>query len=211
MDIGGQEFMMMVDTGSGDLQREQAQQLTASPLAWHIRWVHGPEVENPGNIKIYTPTTRPVRAEKFEVRYGIEGKEIVSGIVVKDTIAMGSVSIEDVPVEVATDALHARVEELRPVILEVGPRKLPSFTEVMMKSLEAPVFTLDLSDPVDAIMTLGSVDHSRYTGELKPVPAVTEFAGWVLGNVSSAVNGVPMGLIQEEMAVGKIVETLDPA
>ncbi|KAL8986087.1 MAG: hypothetical protein Q9177_004258 [Variospora cf. flavescens] len=205
VNIGGHDFWMMVDTGSGDL------------------WVYGPEVENPGNIRIYTPTTRPVRAEKFEVRYGMEGKEIVAGIVVKDTVGMGSVSIGDVPVEVATDVSvylpadgslgmgHSNSKELRPVILEVGPRKLPSFTEVMMKSLEAPVFTLDLSDPVDAIMTLGSVDHSRYTGELKTVPAVTESAGWVLGNVSFAVNGVPMGFIQEEMAVGKILETLDPA
>ncbi|KAL8645350.1 MAG: hypothetical protein Q9210_006752 [Variospora velana] len=176
VDIGGQELSMMVDTGSGDL------------------WVYGPKVENSGNRKIYTPTTRPIRAETFEVRYGIVGEEIVSGIVVKDTVGMGSVSIRDVPVEVATDV---SVELPADGFLGMGHFN----SKVMMKSLESPVFTLDLSDPVDAMMTLGSVDHSRYTGELTTVPAVTEFAGWVLGNVSFAVNGVPMGFTQEEMAV----------
>ncbi|KAL9053177.1 MAG: hypothetical protein Q9206_004027 [Seirophora lacunosa] len=195
VEIGGQGLTMMVDTGSGDL------------------WVYGPEVEHPGKRKIYTPSKRPITGETFLVRYGVDGKETSEGIVANDTLDIGSVSISDVPVGVATevntnlpaDGLlgmgHFNNTDL---FGQVGPQKLPSFADVMMSSLEAPVFTLDLQDTDHAQMTLGWIDHSRYTGELTTVPAITGFAGWVVANVSFAVNGVPMVFTQEEMALGKL-------
>ncbi|KAL8958143.1 MAG: hypothetical protein Q9193_004742, partial [Seirophora villosa] len=211
VEIGGQGLTMMVDTGSGDL------------------WVYGPEVEHPGKRRIYTPSKRPIAGETFLVRYGVDGKETSEGIVANDTLDIGSVSISDVPVEVATEVntilpadgllgmghfnnsrpsistapslSWACANKVADLFGQVGPQKLPSFADVMMSSLEAPVFTLDLQDTDHVQMTLGWIDHSRYTGELTTVPAITGFAGWVVANVSFAVNGVPMVFTQEEMAL----------
>lgn len=84
----------------------------------------------------------------------------------------------------------------------VGPKELPPFVYAAQASLQAPVFTIDLPDTSTPMMTLGSIDHSRYTGELTTVPADTSYPDWILNDVSFAVDGKTIDFTQKQMVVG---------
>jgi len=59
-----------------------------------------------------------------------------------------------VPVALAADRLP----------LPASPNKDPSFIEAAQSYLDQPLFTVDLGNPSNAVMSLGAVDKSRYSG-----------------------------------------------
>ena len=75
--------------------------------------------------------------------------------------------------------------------------------EAVLHSLDQPVFTLGLGDTSNAVMNLGAIDHSRYSGNLTTVDGSVCPWSWCVGDVTFSVNGKEMGFTQKRMAVGK--------
>jgi len=98
-----------------------------------------------------------------------------------------------VPVALAADRLP----------LPASPNKDPSFIEAAQSYLDQPLFTVDLGHPSNAVMSLGAVDRSRYSGSLTTVQASQCSSGWCLDDITFSVNGVPMGFTQKRMAAGE--------
>ena len=68
------------------------------------RWVYGPKVANsPGKHKIYDETRSSIAITGGQFNLTYDNGNYISGSVVEDTVAFGSVSIPNVAIGIASD------------------------------------------------------------------------------------------------------------
>ena len=91
---------------------------------------------------------------------------------------------------------------------EDRPEPRSSFAWAAQQYLEEPVFSLDLADTSNAVLNLGAVDKSRYTGNLTTVDTNTCKSSWCFTSVTFSVGGEPIPFVQPRMFVGKLVSFL---
>ncbi|KAL8830988.1 MAG: hypothetical protein Q9191_001116 [Dirinaria sp. TL-2023a] len=77
------------------------------------------------------------------------------------------------------------------------------FIEAVLHSLDQPVFTLDLGNTSNAVMNLGAIDNSSYSGNLTTVFGSACPSFWCVRDVTFSVLGKGVGFLQRQMAAGK--------
>lgn len=165
--LGGQDFNVLFDTGSANLW------VAATNIRGH--WLH----------HTYDRRKSPTYVEdgrEFNVMYG---SGPVEGVMSKDTLAIGSISIKD--------QVFAEVSEVSPGnqafsqgnydgifglgFKSISVYEIPSPFESMIdqRLIEEPVFTFHLDKEAEVgELSFGGIDKNRYTGELVDVPLESE-------------------------------------
>ncbi|KAH8668039.1 aspartic protease [Tricladium varicosporioides] len=166
------------DTGSSDL------------------WVFSSETakELVNGQKLYTPaksvTSQALKDHTWSISYG-DGSSC-SGTVVHERVTLGSLTYESQAVEVANIVSSSFTQDTASSgllglafssINQVKPTAQKTWVDNMAGSLAAPVFTVDLKKGAVGSYNFGSIDSSKYTGNISYVPVNNKKGFWqVMGS-----------------------------
>ncbi|KAK3721107.1 hypothetical protein LTR37_003397 [Vermiconidia calcicola] len=171
--IGGQKVTLNFDTGSADL------------------WVFSnklPSDQQAGHA-IYDPskssTSSTYQGGSWEIQYG-DGST-ASGSVAYDSVNVGGVVAKKQAVELAETISSSFLETADmdgllglafSTINTVQPQQQKTFFENVMDELEKPLFTADLEEDTSGTYEFGTIDVSKYTGEIHYAPISTGNGWW---------------------------------
>ncbi|GAB7338891.1 hypothetical protein MBLNU457_5573t1 [Dothideomycetes sp. NU457] len=179
--IGGQSFNLDFDTGSADL------------------WVYGSNSGASGHPTLDTSSSsfQPMSGYSFEISYG-DGSS-ASGVVGTDTVSVGSATVSNQAVEVATQVSSEFLSDPESDGLlglgfsnvnSVQPKQQKTFFDNIMPQLEDPVFTVYLNISGKGEYEFGNIDTSKYSGDIHYTPVDSASGYWQFDSTSYQINGV---------------------
>lgn len=170
--IGGQMVNLNFDTGSADL------------------WVFSTELpggEQTGH-SLYDPTKSSTWTElegaTWQIQYG-DGSS-AGGIVGYDKVSIGEATVTKQAVELATQVAAQFLRDENSdglvglsfsLLNTVEPEPQKTWFENIQDQLDAPLFTADLEEDASGTYEFGTIDHSKYSGELHYTP-IDKSNGW---------------------------------
>ncbi|KAF3901977.1 Aspergillopepsin-F [Orbilia brochopaga] len=178
VDINGQQFNLDFDTGSADL------------------WVYGSDMpsDQQGDHHIYkTSKAKKISGSSWSISYG-DGSS-ASGDVYSDTVTIGGVVVKNQGVEAATDVSDSFTQDSTNdglvglafgSINTVTPKQQKTFFENAMSTLDNAVMTADLKHEQPGSYDFGTIDKTKYTGEIQYVPIKNSQGFWQFGSGSSS-------------------------
>lgn len=184
VDIGGQKVNLDFDTGSSDL------------------WVFSTDLPQTSttNHRLYdkskSQTFQAMEGSKFLIRYG-DGSG-ATGTVGMDVVNVGGASFPQQPVQLATQVSGQFVQDKNndglmglafSKLNTVKPQQAKTFFDNVKDSLAEPVFTADLRKNATGAYTFGSIDRSKFKGDLTYVPVNTTMGFWQFSSEKFAVAG----------------------
>ncbi|KAH8809161.1 penicillopepsin [Xylogone sp. PMI_703] len=210
VDIGGQTLNMDFDTGSSDL------------------WVFStslPANEQQGHT-LFDPqqsqTFQLMKGASFSISYG-DGSN-AAGAVGTDTVNIGGATVTSQAVEIATAVSQAFVQDTANSGLlglafsqlnTVQPQQQKTFFDSILDDLDQPVFTADLRHNAVGAYEFGTIDETKFSGQLAFTPIDNSNGFWQFTSSSFSVgNGNIMTLPTTGQAIADTGTTLmlvDPA
>ena len=179
--IGGQQLHLNFDTGSADL------------------WVYAPSMASSG-LTTFDPskssTWSNYQGASWSISYG-DGST-AGGSVGYDTVNVGGAIAQKQCVELADHASRTFLETPDSDGLlglgfgngnQVYPQKQKTFFETIMGNLDQPVFTADLEENASGTYEFGSIDSSKYTGDIHYTPVDSSRGYWEFDSNSYSVGG----------------------
>jgi hypothetical protein len=182
--IGGQTVNLDFDTGSSDLWVFNAQLGAAA--------TNGHRIFDPAQSQ----TFQLMQGAQFNISYG-DGSS-AAGNVGTDVVDVGGVSFPGQAVQLATAVTQEFVDDQNndglmglafSALNTVKPQKQKTFFDNVKTSLAEPVFTADLRRATAGQYSFGSIDQSKFQGNLAWVPVNTTQGFWQFSSESFAVNG----------------------
>ncbi|KJZ78660.1 hypothetical protein HIM_02051 [Hirsutella minnesotensis 3608] len=203
IEIGGQKVNVDFDTGSSDL------------------WVFTKQLkpESIGNHRVYDPTQSQMFQEvpnaQFKIKYG-DGSG-AQGSVGMDVVSVGGVQAMQ-PVELATAVSAQFVQDQNndglmglafSKLNTVKPQKQMTFFDNVKSSLQEPVFSADLRKNASGSYTFGTIDRSKFKGDLTWVPINDTMGFWQFSSEKFAVaDGQPQPATPGGQAIADTGTTL---
>ncbi|CAG8647984.1 11210_t:CDS:2 [Ambispora leptoticha] len=185
--IGGQTFDVIFDTGSADLWIP-AQACNDAACKAHKSF-------DPKKSKGFTTDNKP-----FQIRYGT-GE--VSGVIAKDDISIAGAVAKGQTFGLSTKMSQDFQDTEFDGILGMGLDQLSSqkaktpFSDlVTQNAVKDSVFGFFLGrqkDGSNSQLTLGGIDSSKFTGQLKYNKLVSNVGYWEIALDDASVNGKPLG------------------
>lgn len=182
--IGGQTVNLDFDTGSSDLWVFNKQ--LAPALAANHRIFDAAK----------SASFKPMQGATFRISYG-DGSG-AQGNVGTDVVDVGGASFANQAVELATAVTQQFVMDQGSdglmglafsQINTVKPQKQKTFFENIKADLAEPVFTADLRKNAPGTYSFGTIDRTKFQGELTWIPVNTTKGFWQFSSESFAVNG----------------------
>ncbi|TKX19808.1 eukaryotic aspartyl protease-like protein 3 [Elsinoe australis] len=176
--IGGQTLNMNLDTGSADL------------------WVFDAASQNKGFNKGQSKSFKPLSGYSFKIGYG-DGSS-ASGSVGTDTVSIGNAVVQNQAVELATTASAQFTSDTKTDGLvglgfsnvnSVSPKQQKTFFDNVKEQLASPLFTVTLNEEGAGEYEFGTLDSSKYTGEIHYAPVNSARGYWQFESTSFQVNG----------------------
>ncbi|CAG8527687.1 2573_t:CDS:1 [Ambispora gerdemannii] len=187
--IGGQTFNVIFDTGSSDIW-VPAQECPDAACKSHKAF-------NPKKSKGFKTDNKP-----FDIQYGTGA---VSGVIAVDDISIAGAKAKGQIFGLSTKMSDFFTNAKFDGILGMGLDKLSSqnaktpFTQLVeQKAVKDPVFGFFLGRQKDgrgnkSQLTLGGVDSTKFTGQLKYNKLVGKNGYWEIALGDASVNGKPLG------------------
>ncbi|KAL8844810.1 MAG: hypothetical protein Q9205_004847 [Flavoplaca limonia] len=181
--VGGQSLMMNFDTGSADLWVFS----TGLPAAQQTL---GHTVFDPAK----SSTFKPLQGASWQITYA--DKSFARGTVGLDTVDIGGAKVENQAVELATTVAPSFLRQEHSdglVGLSFGslntvkPRKVKTFFENIMPTLDKPVFTANLRHFELGAYEFGKIDESQFEGPLTYTPIDASDGHWQIESKTFAV------------------------
>lgn len=132
----------------------------------------------------------------FQISYG-DGSS-ASGVVGTNTVAIGSATVTNQAVEVATQVSSEFLSDPESDGLlglgfsnvnSVQPRQQKTFFANIQSQLEEPVFTVYLNESGKGEYEFGNIDQSKYTGDIHYTDVQSSSGYWQFDSTSFQVNG----------------------
>jgi len=132
----------------------------------------------------------------FEISYG-DGSS-ASGVVGTDTVSVGSATVSNQAVEVATQVSSEFLSDPDSDGLlglgfsnvnSVQPTQQKTFFDNIMPQLEDPVFTVYLNISGKGEYEFGNIDTSKYSGDIHYTPVDSSSGYWQFDSTSYQING----------------------
>ncbi|KAK5165398.1 uncharacterized protein LTR77_008927 [Saxophila tyrrhenica] len=182
--IGGQKMNLDFDTGSADL------------------WVFSsamPQSESSGHA-VFNPskssTFKKYGGGSWQIQYG-DGST-AQGSVGFDVVNVGGVIAQRQAIELAEEVSTSFLEwEANDGLLglafssinTVSPQPQKTWFENVMDDLEQPLFTADLEEDASGTYEFGTIDTSKYTGEISYAPVDNRDGFWAVESQTYTVGG----------------------
>lgn len=182
--IGGQTLNLNLDTGSSDLWVFSSE-LLASEQVGHT--VFDPSKSS--SFSIY-------QGGSWQIQYG-DGSQ-AEGSVGFDTVNVGGAVVEKQCIELAKQISSTFVQDpfsdgLMGLgfssINQVQPQQQKTFFDNVMDQLDQPVFTADLAETGASIYEFGTIDQSKFTGDLHYTPVDPTNGYWQFDSPSNTIGG----------------------
>lgn len=182
--IGGQKVNLDFDTGSSDLWVFNTQ-LDAAVTKGH-------QIYDPKASKTFTL----MKGAEFNITYG-DGSGAL-GIVGTDVVDLGGASFDTQAIELATDVSEQFIKDQNndgllglafSSINTVKPQQQKTFFDNIKDSLAEPVFTADLRHDAVGAYEFGTIDSSKFTGDMAWIPIDNSNGFWQFSSESFAVGG----------------------
>ncbi|RDA91570.1 putative aspartyl protease [Ophiocordyceps camponoti-saundersi (nom. inval.)] len=220
--IGGQELVLDFDTGSSDLwvfntqlKNQQPQQpglQTGGQSAQQSAQQAGQLEKAIDSHTLYNPqqsqTFKEVPGLQFKISYG-DGSG-AQGTVGMDIVEVGGVQAEQA-VQLATSVTGSFLQDSKnnglmglafSKINTVKPEKQKTFFESVMPSLQEPVFTADLRRNATGAYEFGTIDRSKFQGDMVFTPVNNSQGFWQFTSERFAVGD---GQPQQATAGGQAI------
>ncbi|KAL8706835.1 MAG: hypothetical protein Q9225_007905, partial [Loekoesia sp. 1 TL-2023] len=160
---------LMIDTGSSDF------------------WVHGPKSPNANG----TNAVQILTGQTFSIDYQATQGLYVRGPVVSTEVAIGGVSVPNMPVGLAAEMdfgypLDGFLGLGFQGINTVRPTPQPTFMIAAQPQLQLPIFSLNLNpNPESSTLSFGTIDTTKYKGTLMTAPVNNAtYSSWVVEAVT---------------------------
>ncbi|KAM4066225.1 eukaryotic aspartyl protease [Hirsutella rhossiliensis] len=166
--IGGQMINLDFDTGSSDL------------------WVFNTQLpqQSTVNHRLYDPaksrTFSAMQGSQFLIQYG-DGSGAKGNPVQLATAVTGQF-VQDQNNDGLMGLAFSKLNTVK-------PQKQMTFFDTIKSSLAMPVFTADLRKNATGVYTFGSIDQSKFQGQLTSIPVNTSMGFWQFSSEKFAVNG----------------------
>ncbi|KAL1969687.1 hypothetical protein VTN77DRAFT_8240 [Rasamsonia byssochlamydoides] len=185
--VGGQTLVMDFDTGSSDL------------------WVFNTQLSKAAQQghTIYDPakssTFKQLEGFTFNISYG-DGSS-ASGNVGTDTVNIGGAIVEKQAVELATEVSESFIEDTSSNGLvglafsklnTVQPQQQKTFFDNIASSLDEPVMTASLKAGGVGTYEFGTIDQSKFTGQLVNISVDNSNGFWQFNSAQFAVGNGPL-------------------
>lgn len=181
VNIGGQTLNLDFDTGSSDL------------------WVFDMAATGKGFNTATATGFTPMAGATFNISYG-DGSN-AAGSVGTDTVSIGSATVSNQAVELAT-SISAEFQQEQATdgtdgllglafssLNTVTPTKQNTFYANIMPSLATPVFTANLLLDGSGTFEFGNIDQTKFTGTLAYTPVDSSQGFWQFPSASYKVAG----------------------
>ncbi|RQM05157.1 hypothetical protein DH86_00003161 [Scytalidium sp. 3C] len=204
VNIGGQTLNMDFDTGSSDM------------------WVFStslPEQDQTGHTVFDTQqssTFSLLQGARFSISYG-DGSD-AEGAVGTDTVNIGGATVTSQAVEIATAVSSSFVQDTANSGLvglafsklnTVQPQQQKTFFDNVIPDLEEPVLTADLRHDAVGAYEFGTIDTTKFSGELSWADVNTTNGFWQFSSSSFAIgDGQVTQLPAEGQAIADTGTTL---
>ncbi|RFU28439.1 hypothetical protein B7463_g7872, partial [Scytalidium lignicola] len=189
--IGGQTVNMDFDSGSSDLWVFSTS-LPANEQQGHT--VFDPQQSN---------TFQLMQGASFSISYG-DGSD-AAGAVGTDTVNIGGATVTSQAVEIATAVSASFVSDTASSGLvglafsslnTVQPQQQKTFFDSILPDLEEPVFTADLRHNAVGAYEFGTIDNTKFTGELSWADVDSSSGFWQFSSSSFAVGNGQITTLQ---------------
>ncbi|PNS18363.1 Vacuolar protease A [Sphaceloma murrayae] len=176
--VGGQTLNLNLDTGSADL------------------WVFDSASSSRGFNKASSSSFKPLGGSTFKISYG-DGSS-ASGTVGTDTVAIGNAVVQAQAVELATTVSAQFQSDTKTdgllglgfsTINSVRPKQQKTFFDNVKTQLASPLFTVTLNEEGAGEYEFGTLDSSKYTGEIHYAPVDSSKGFWQFDSKSFQING----------------------
>ncbi|TIA48254.1 hypothetical protein D6C77_09976 [Aureobasidium pullulans] len=182
--VGGQQLNLNFDTGSSDLWVFSTS-LTSAQIGEHSAY-------NSSKSSTY----QELDGYTFSLSYG-DGSG-AAGIVGTDTVDIGGATVTRQAIELATSVSSAFVSDADSdglvglafsTLNSVSPRPQKTFFDNIMSELAQPVFTAALDLDGSGTYEFGTIDASKFTGNLMFTPVNASSGFWQFDSNSYSVGG----------------------
>lgn len=178
VNIGGQTVNLDFDTGSSDL------------------WVFDKTKTGRGFDSTKSTSFKAMTGSTFKISYG-DGST-ASGNVGTDVVKIGAATVNAQAVELA-NAVSAQFQQEQATdgllglafstLNTVTPQKQKTFFDMIQPSLSNPLFTVNLLLDGSGEYEFGTIDSSKYTGQLQYVDVDSSQGFWAFPSASFKVGG----------------------
>ncbi|KAL0262654.1 hypothetical protein SLS55_001624 [Diplodia seriata] len=185
--IGGQTMNMDFDTGSSDLWVFSTQ-LSKQAIGGHAAF-----------DSAKSKSFQAMDGASFLITYG-DGSG-AAGNVGLDTVDIGGATVTKQAIEMATAVSQSFQQDTNTdglvglafsKINTVKPQKQKTFFDNIMKDLDQPVFTADLTNDTSGTYEFGTIDKSKFKGELTYTAVDNSQGFWQFPSKSFMVDGQKM-------------------
>ncbi|KAI4763514.1 acid protease [Aureobasidium sp. EXF-3400] len=182
--IGGQKLNLNFDTGSSDLWVFSTS-LTSAQIGEHSAY-------DPSKSSSY----QAIDGATFSLSYG-DGSG-AAGVVGTDTVDIGGATVTRQAIELATSVSSAFVSDADSdglvglafsTLNSVSPRPQKTFFDNIMSELAQPVFTAALDLDGSGTYEFGTIDSSKFTGDLHFTPVNASSGFWQVDSARYSVGG----------------------
>ncbi|KAH0345640.1 acid protease, partial [Aureobasidium melanogenum] len=182
--IGGQKLNLNFDTGSSDLWVFSTS-LSSSEIGQHSAF-------NPSKSSSY----QELQGYSFSLSYG-DGSG-AAGVVGTDTVDIGGATVTRQAIELATSVSSAFVSDADSDGLvglafsnlnSVSPTPQKTFFDNIMSELAQPVFTACLDLDGSGTYEFGTIDSSKFTGDLEFTPVNAASGFWQFDSNCYSIGG----------------------
>ncbi|KAJ6440560.1 Aspartic protease PEP3 [Purpureocillium lavendulum] len=204
--IGGRSFNCVIDSGSSDLWIQDRTKSLSRAAA-------GDRNQNGTG---QGTRFQVMDGARFQISYG-DGSA-AAGIVGITDVELGGARVRRQAVELATNVSQEFVEDQTidgilgvafSKLNSVQPQKQRTFLDNVAPNLQEPVFVADLNRKGNGTFTFGSIDNSRFNGDLTWVPVNSSTGFWAFESASFSVgDGATQTLARPRVAIADTGTTL---
>lgn len=182
--IGGQTLNLDFDSGSSDLWVFSTQ-LSKQSIAGHTAY-----------DSTNSSTFKQMQGSSFLITYG-DGSG-AAGNVGTDTVDIGGATVTEQAIEMATAVSQSFVEDTNTdglvglafsSINTVKPKAQKTFFDNIMPNLDQPVFTADLTNDTTGTYEFGTIDQTKFKGDLTYTAVDSSQGFWQFQSKSFMVDG----------------------